>query len=222
MGTRKRVGELLLEAGVIGEPQLRAALDHQRQSGVRLGQALVEMSLATERQIVQALALQTGLDPAALDRLEPRALAEALRLVPRDFAMEHHLLPVSADSATLTVAMSEPSISVADELRFRTGRRVRVCLAGEEELGDAIRRHYPGDPERDPAAQADRTAPVGPGGAPEAALVEAVERLARGEPTLPGAPSAERLAMAALRILLRRGVVTARELADELAGGERP
>jgi type IV pilus assembly protein PilB len=227
MSTRKRVGELLLEAGVIGEPQLRAALDHQRERGVRLGRALVEMKLATERQIVQALALQTGLDPAALDRLVPHALAEALRLVPRDFAVEHHVLPLAADSATLTVAMSEPSLSVADELRFRTGRRVRVCIAGEEELGAAIRRHYPGDPGDEPialdsgggtvAAAAPDDLAGGTGDASERTLIDAVERLARGAPALPGDPSAERIAMAALRTLLRRGVLAARDLAEELA-----
>jgi hypothetical protein len=44
-----------------------------------------------------------------------------------------------------------------------------------------------------------------------------VERLARGAPALPGDPSAERIAMAALRTLLRRGVLAARDLAEELA-----
>jgi hypothetical protein len=144
MTAKRRVGELLLEAGVVGERELEAALEYGRRWGVRIGRALVELRLATERQIVQALALQTGLDPAPLDRLARRPLAEALRLVPRDFAVENNVLPIAADSATLTVAVSDPDLALADELRFRTGRRVRMCIAGEDELGDAIRRHYPG------------------------------------------------------------------------------
>ncbi len=45
---KKRLGELLIEAGVIDETQLKAALGHQRQWGVRLGQSLVDLKLATE------------------------------------------------------------------------------------------------------------------------------------------------------------------------------
>ncbi|HEX9048901.1 MAG TPA: hypothetical protein VF841_00035, partial [Anaeromyxobacter sp.] len=60
MAVRKRLGELLLEAGIIDGNQLQAALGHQRKWGGRLGQALVDLKLVSEAQIVEALAKKLG------------------------------------------------------------------------------------------------------------------------------------------------------------------
>lgn len=141
---RKRLGELLLEAGVIDAAQLQAALGHQRQWGARLGQALVDLKLASEADIVQALSRKYGYEVARLDGLQAYALEQALRLVPRDFAVRHNVLPMAADPGSITVAMSDPTnLAVVDELRFRTGRRVKLCVGGDREIAAAVRRQYP-------------------------------------------------------------------------------
>jgi hypothetical protein len=146
MAAKKRLGEMLIDAGVIDESQLRAALGHQRQWGVRLGQALVEMKLASEADVVRALAQRFGYEVAQVGAAGGYPLEQALKLVPRDFAVKHNVLPLAADTATLTVAMSEPgNVSTADELRFRTGRRVKIQIGGDREIAQAIRRLYPGD-----------------------------------------------------------------------------
>jgi hypothetical protein len=143
-GAKKRLGELLLEAGVIDTAQLQAALGHQRQWGVRLGQALVELKLAAEPEIVQALATKFGFDVARLDALEGSALDAARKLVPREFAVRNNVLPMAADTASVTVAMSDPTnLAVVDELRFRTGRRVKVCIGGDREIAARVRSAYP-------------------------------------------------------------------------------
>src|SRR5512140_3138470 len=107
MAPKKRLGEMLIEAGVIGETQLKAALGHQRQWGVRLGQALVDLKLASEADIVRALAVKFGFEVAKLDALEPYGLEHALKLLPRDFAIRNNVFPMSADTTTVTVAMSD-------------------------------------------------------------------------------------------------------------------
>ncbi len=146
MAPKKRLGEMLIDAGVIDETQLKAALGHQRQWGVRLGQALVDLKLATEADIVRALSVKFGFGIAALDALEPYALEQALALLPRDFALRNNVFPMAADTASVTVAMSDPTnLAVVDEVRFRTGRRVKVCIGGDREVAEALRRHYPGD-----------------------------------------------------------------------------
>src|SRR5512136_3124208 len=143
---KKRIGEMLLEAGIIDDTQLKAALGHQRQWGVRLGQALVDLKLATEADIVRALSLKFGFEVAKLDTLEPYGHEQALKLFPRDFAIRNNVFPMWADTANVTVAMSDPTnLSVVDEIRFRTGRRVKVCIAGDHEVADAVRRRYPAD-----------------------------------------------------------------------------
>jgi len=140
---RKRLGEMLEEAGVIDAAGLAAALAHQRQWGVRLGQALVELRIASERDIVHALSRKLGLEVAVLDGLSGAELDAALRLVPRDFAVRHNVLPMADDGNMLTVAMSDPvNVTVVDELAFRSGRRVKVAIGGDQEIGRALLRHY--------------------------------------------------------------------------------
>src|SRR5512139_3240040 len=122
-GPKKRIGEMLLEAGIIDETQLKAALGHQRQWGVRLGHAVVDLKFATEQEVVKVLARRFGFDVARLDQVEAYAHQQAVGLVPREFALKHNVFPLGADTSTLSVAMSDPSnLAVIDELRFRSGR----------------------------------------------------------------------------------------------------
>lgn len=150
MAGRKRLGEMLLDARVIDQNQLDAALGHQRRWGGRLGQALVDLRLTTEARVVEALSRKFGYEVVQVAGLEAGpALEAALKLVPREAASRHNVLPYAADTSSVSVAMSDPgNISVVDEIRFRTGRRVKVALAGDREIAAAVRRfYYPGEGE---------------------------------------------------------------------------
>ncbi len=154
MTVKKRLGEMLLEAGVIDETQLQAALGHQRKWGGKLGQALQDLRLATEPQVVSALSRKFGygtVDVAALARTPQ--LESALKLVPRELAMRQTLLPIASDANSITVAMADPSnIAVVDELSFRTGRRIKIVLAGDREIAGAVRKFYFAEEEPIPVA----------------------------------------------------------------------
>jgi hypothetical protein len=147
---KKRLGEMLIEAGVIDEAQLQAALGHQRKWGGKLGQALLDLKLASEPQIVSALSRKFGyemVNVASMPRTAP--LEAALKLVPRELAMRQMLLPIACDTNSLTVAMADPSnIAVVDELSFRTGRRIKIVLGGDREIAAAVRRLYYADEEQ--------------------------------------------------------------------------
>lgn len=143
MAVKKRLGEMLVDAGIIDETQLNAALGHQRRWGGRIGQVLVDMKLAGEEAIVNALALKFGFDVARLDQLEPYAFEQAKALVPRDYAVRNHVFPLAADTGLLVVAMSDPTnLSLADELSFKSGKRVKICIAGENAIAAAVRAYY--------------------------------------------------------------------------------
>ncbi len=144
---RKRLGEILLEAGVIDGTQLQAALGHQRRWGGRIGQALIDLKMASEEQIVDTLATKLGFQRIPVESVEfGPGLELALRLVPHEFAERNQLLPYAADTASLWVAMADPTnMGVIDELAFRTGRNVKLSIAGDRELARAIRRLYLGD-----------------------------------------------------------------------------
>ena len=144
---RKRLGEILLEAGMIDGTQLQAALGHQRRWGGRLGQALIDLKMATEDQIVSTLATKLGFERVPVESVEfGPGLELALRLVPHEFAERNQLLPYAADTTSLWVAMADPTnMGVIDELAFRTGRNVKLAIAGDREIARAIRRLYLGD-----------------------------------------------------------------------------
>ena len=138
---------MLLEARIIDNTQLQAALGHQRRWGGRLGQALVDLKMATEEQIISTLTEKLGFPRVLVDQADfGPALELALRLVPHEFAERNQLLPYAADTNNLWVAMADPTnVGVVDELAFRTGRRVKIGLAGDREIARAIRRLYVGD-----------------------------------------------------------------------------
>ena len=111
--------------------QAQAALAYHRSLG----------DLANESTTLGTL----GLIHAHLGQTEEAyAHQQAVGLVPRDFAVKYNVFPLGADTSTLSIAMSDPSnLSVIDELRFRTGRRVKVCIGGDREVAAAIQAAYP-------------------------------------------------------------------------------
>lgn len=146
---RKRLGELLQEAGLVDELQLASALAQQRQWGGRLGTILVQMRLVSEYALVQTLAHQLTLPVVRLvgREIEPAVLGS----VARELCETHHLLPFARTKnergiETLHVAMSDPTnLGVVDELAFRTGKRIEVAVAGDRDLELAIRHHFYGE-----------------------------------------------------------------------------
>lgn len=141
---KKRLGEILIELGVITAQQLESALERQRWRRCKLGVALRELQLASEDQILTTLARKLGYDRIYLDSLQlTPTVAEAIRLVPEPIARTNGVVPVACDNKTLTVALLDPAnLSLADDLAFRSGRRVRVLVASEDEVARAIGRLY--------------------------------------------------------------------------------
>ena len=145
--SRKKLGELLVDLGVIDEMQLKSALGHQRSWGGRLGAIVVEQGYADEDRLVRTLASHLNVPVVRLSAVaaEPRAL----ELMASDVAKRLHVLPLRLEGAnldTLVVAMSDPTdLSVVDQLQFRTGKRIAPVLAGDREIGLALERDYDGD-----------------------------------------------------------------------------
>jgi type II secretion system (T2SS) protein E len=130
---KHRLGQLLIDAGIADEAQLRTALSYQRRSGCRLGQALIHLKRAKEAHVVQALSRQLKCAHVDLAGLQVGpAPACALKLVPPELALRKKILPVGASENTLTLAMADPSdAALVRDLSLMTGRRVNVGIAGE-------------------------------------------------------------------------------------------
>ncbi len=138
---RRRLGEILLEAGLIDEATLRAALTEQRRFGGHLGRVLVEMKKVLEEDLVAALSRQLAVPVIDLDHLEvPQAVID---LVPVDMAETYGLIPFAQPMKFLDVAMGDPTNQTAiDELRVRTQLNIRTYLAGPKAMERALFRYY--------------------------------------------------------------------------------
>jgi type IV pilus assembly protein PilB len=138
---RKKLGEMLVEAGVITETNLRAALNEQRRWGGTLGRQLVEMKMLSETELVRVLSQQLNLPSVDLDKIQiPQ---DVLDLVPADVAAEHNIIPFATKMKFLDVAMADPTnLGILDELRIRTQLNIRPYLAGPRMVERALARFY--------------------------------------------------------------------------------
>jgi type IV pilus assembly protein PilB len=139
---RKKLGECLVQAGLITETDLETALAEHKRSGDRLGVVLIRMNLATERQIAKALASQLGFSYANL--LESPPDPAAVVLIPKEVALRRTCVAIAVEKNLLTVAMSDPLLfTLVQDLEFQTGYRIRQVVATRAEIVDAIHGAYP-------------------------------------------------------------------------------
>lgn len=138
---RKKLGEMLVEAGVLTESGLQRALAEQRRWGGTLGRMVVEMRLVSEAELVRVLSKQLHLPTVDLDRLDIHPTV--LELVPGELAEQHNLVPFAQPMKFLDVAMADPTnLGIIDELRIRTQLNIRPYLAGPKMIERALAKHY--------------------------------------------------------------------------------
>ncbi len=145
MRDRPKVGEILVQAGIIDEHQLATALGEQTRWGRRLGMTLIKLGMVREGHLVRALARQFDLPVASL--AGKKIAPEVLALVPAKVACDHSVVPLfvkkDGPKAQLFLGMEEPSdLGVLDDLAFRTGMMIRPVMVGPTEIGEAIDRYY--------------------------------------------------------------------------------
>lgn len=169
----KRIGEILLEKGLISPRQLEAALRMQLRTGLRFGEILTSTGKVSEEQIVQCLAEQYDYAVAEPESVTPSE--KALGLIDRGFALSRLVLPVAVEDGVLGCIISDPvDIAVTDTLAQSLHLRLSFALAPPTRLLQAIERAY----------GIERAAEVA---APESAAITAkalpkVKRLMRVQP----------------------------------------
>lgn len=146
----KRIGELLVEAGVLSQQQLEQALFAQRKDGRKLGQLLIELGLVGETQLTQTLSRQLSVPWVSLYHVDfSRSL---LNLVPRIVAERYSLVPIFVrrlrnQGETLYVAMDDPTNdSALEEVTRASSLPVKPMIACPSDIRAAIRVYYLGEP----------------------------------------------------------------------------
>jgi len=137
----KKIGDLLLEKGVITEKQLENALKIQKAEGGLLGSILVKLGLATEEEIAQAITVQYGLPYLPLANYEIDE--DIIRLVPAETARKYCIVAVDKMDDALTVACANPVNNPAiGKIEKLTGCRVQVFISTITAINEVIEKYY--------------------------------------------------------------------------------
>lgn len=137
---RKRLGDLLIEAGLITKEQLEETLK-EKAPGQRLGDALLQRGYITEQQLIEVLEFQLGIPHVSLYRypIDPKLTD----LVSKEFAKRNMLIPLKQEGDRLFVAMADPMDFFAiDDLRLSTGFHIEVAIASKDDILRAINKYY--------------------------------------------------------------------------------
>jgi len=146
----RKLGQLLLQEGLIKEPELNRALSSQKTTNKRLGEILVEMGAIDEISLLRILARQHRTQYLTAKKMSQLSIPEAiLKLVPENICEKYELFPVQYKKGekTLIIVMSDPSnVPAMDEVRFVSGVAiVKPLVALSKVIKSAIAKWYKGD-----------------------------------------------------------------------------
>ncbi len=140
-----KLGEILLQQGLVNEEQLREAIQVQKKESGRIGEILIKLGFLTEEDIVAALGSQLNIPHASSQNnlLKPQTDQNLDKLVPYDFAKTHLVLPLNKEETKLTCAIEDPlDLLMLDNLRMVTGCELSLILATRSDLMAAIQDFY--------------------------------------------------------------------------------
>lgn len=145
VGRKKiRIGDVLVAAGAITEEQLQEGLAKQKETGRKLGNALVDLGFISNDMLITVLTTQLGIDYIELKgaKIEDKVI----HMVPESMVTKYQAIPIEVDPDNpniLKVAMADPmDIMAMDDIGLVTNLQVEPMLASEEEIKNAIDKYY--------------------------------------------------------------------------------
>ncbi len=214
MTRRKRLGEVLIDAGLINETQLAAALNSQRTWGGKLGSTLVRMGFLTEESILRSLSAQLRLP--SVDFQKVAVSPEAKKAIDVRTADKYNVMPVAykeeLGKKIVVLAMSDPTnLDAVTEIQFQTGFTVKPVVATESSITRAIDHYYRNRSLREPSKAVWAAAEEWD--EDEMIILQQGDEKRVGE--LDGVDVSE-LVRALVRLLEEKGVISAQDLQEAL------
>lgn len=140
---RPRLGDMLIEGGIITQEQLDQTLNEQKKTNERLGHALIRMGIVTEEVVLDFLSSQLGIPCISLADIE-EIPQEVVETIPEFIVRRRKLFPISKEKDVLTVAMADPlDIFAIDDIKLMIGHAtVNPVIASEKEINALIEKYY--------------------------------------------------------------------------------
>jgi len=134
---KHRLGDILVEQGLITRKQLVDTLKLQREKGIGIGEALVEQGTLAWQDISIALSRQMNLP--FIEKINVQRDPSMATLIPRKIVEHYNFVPIAMENNTLTIATDDPmNLEGVDELRYRTGKKVSLVVTSREEIKRAV------------------------------------------------------------------------------------
>lgn len=138
----KSLGTLLVENRVVTEQQLGRALQRQKDRGGLLGDILIDMGFASEREVLSALAKQLNIDHVLAEEVN-HIDVELLKMIPERVARQYMVIPLGSHDNVIDVAMANPfDIIAIDDLRALTQHRINTAIISKEGAKVLIEKFY--------------------------------------------------------------------------------
>ncbi len=138
---RKRLGEMLVDAGLVTKEQVEKALEYSRKNGTRLGKALIRMNILEEEDIIKTISKQLNIPYVDVGNIlfDP----EIVTLIPEAFARKNKVIPLFLVDDTLTVAISDPlNVYIIDDLANIVGKKINMVISTETDIENALKNFY--------------------------------------------------------------------------------
>lgn len=138
---KKRLGDILLEAGKINNVQLESALKIQATSSKRLGEILLDIGFLTEIEMIDTLSKQLSITKVDLEKIyiDP----EVARCIPKNAAQKHILIPIYIKDNALVVAMNDPlNVNAIDDITFLTKKKIEPVITSKKSIERAIELYF--------------------------------------------------------------------------------
>ena len=141
MRVRKKLGEILVEGGLLTQKQLKEALPFQKKSHLKLGQFLVREGIVIENQIVELVSNQLR-----LEKYRPENYTidmDLANLLPADIAHKYQVAPLQKNGLLLSIAMVDPlDINALDAIELYTNCEVETIICSEQHLNNLLTSLY--------------------------------------------------------------------------------
>ncbi|MFQ6613895.1 MAG: GspE/PulE family protein, partial [Fidelibacterota bacterium] len=173
---KKRIGEMLIDAGAITPEQLHEGLKKQKETGEPLGKVITRLGFLTEHDFIIALSQQLNLPYLFLNNynFDP----EVKNIIPEDYARHNKIIPLFKIDSTLMIGIPDPSnIDIFDELSRMTKMEIEPTLCAESEILESLDEIYGTSQDMDTVMQKIRTMDRGKKqvGSEESPMIKLVE-----------------------------------------------
>lgn len=138
---RKKIGEILIDAGKVTKEEVTEALEEQKKTKEKIGEILVSKGIITQQEINDAVFEQTGIKSIDLD--ETMITKDIHKLIPERLAKKYKAIPIKKEQMTVTVVMVDPfDIYAVDDIALYTGLKVIPVFGSEKQIDKKLAELY--------------------------------------------------------------------------------